>query len=181
MAPFTVAQFRQLLQETASELQQLRALLTSGDAKMQLSGRKSAEEEVLPRAIRTSGVHGKTVQVPDGATAAVFMLYVHGRTGIFESGEGASLEIATSGFVSHVALHGYGASTQKRANPYSIHQIFIGLGLGSGDGEDKAWSSSAIVPCVLWPGGYIHARANITGTFAAGEGMDTEMRVVWIF
>lgn len=39
MAPFTVAQFRQLLQETASELQQLRALLTSGDAKMQLSGR----------------------------------------------------------------------------------------------------------------------------------------------
>src|SRR5690606_8980369 len=107
-----------------SAVDTLAGTVADGAQKVTLTGRKTVEEEVLPRAIRTSGIHYKMVRVPDGAIAAVFMLYVHGRTGIFESGQGANLEIVTSGFVSLGALHGYGASTQKLATQFSIHQIF---------------------------------------------------------
>ncbi|MEC5422406.1 hypothetical protein QGM71_02735 [Virgibacillus sp. C22-A2] len=151
----------------------------------QLTGSKVVKETLIERTVRNSNNNANTLEIPDGATGCLFIHIVYGITGSFGVSEGHRIRIypyeGSVGrplFGNHTSPSEYDSMPNSRSisssTSYTIvfhrdaEQLFV----------DKPTNLYFKTP-ILFKN--LRYDLLISGTFGAGEGVDSELIVYWIF
>jgi len=163
---------------TETTLAALKAIFDSGDAKVTLNGsivqnvNRRYKETVFSRAIRDSSETPQILTIPTGAIGCVITCKVYGVTGSFATGEGLNIKCRTYDY------NGLSFDTEK-GNTQGYYSVFWYPNADIADGTPygTTQNKNAKIPLTekIW------VSLGITGTFAVGEGFDSELFIEWLY
>jgi len=161
-----------------TELQTIKANQLSGDQKVTLSGTIEPQDNIVigARAVRDSfeSFFVPPSTVPALARGVIITLVVYGVTGTFASGEGYQLELLEHAFGSTQAkkLASTLPSTVSGNQSGGIIKVYPGI--------EKIDNHKYVdVPTII--NNNFRVIFSVTGTFQAGEGIDCEVQLRWLY
>jgi hypothetical protein len=140
-----------------------------------LSGKKREDVVVIERAVRTASPAATTaLTVPEGAVGVHINGRVYGSTGTFASGEGLKVYIAPRGFGGLSGAYGVVHSPVITSSEVSVQWA-----------PSAAQPEAGTLPRLMVVGAMLPIafglNFEISGTFEAGQGIDCELQVRWIY
>lgn len=157
-----------------SELAAVKAMLTDGTAKGQVTLSGNMVTQLAPRAIRTSKYLFPTTEIPAWCRGMHVQVYIRGVTGSFESGQGLSL-------ITRPVIREAGIANIELASPRLVKfTAFDQFWVNGGNKGEAMFARGGIQVAGIMGGNRLSGELAISGTFGEGEGIDCEAWAIFM-